>query len=123
MGSLFCPLPSLGSLDHFELDAVFSGILFCVISRVALIYNCQLYGAVRDFLDPLGEPINLSPFLLIGWSEQQSQKLADGIDSHVNLAAKLFLVAIIACTGAALTGGLKRFAIKDHTALGPFSFP
>lgn len=85
-----------------------------IFRHITLIYEAQLNRLVSDLLDLLREFLSLSPFLLIGWNDQKSQEVADGIHSHVDLTATFFLMTIVACSAAALRGELKRSAIKNH---------
>ena len=56
----------LGQLDHLQLNAVCSRIIFRLLTRVTLIGPGQLDRMTRGLLHPLAQRIDLAALLLVG---------------------------------------------------------
>ena len=105
----------VGKLDHMEFNALGRRLGGALVG-VALVDVDQLDMFAGGVQDGLGEGLDLSPILLVGWGDNQRQELAQGVDGQMELAALLPFVAVVARAVAALGRALHGLAVEPNNA-------
>src|SRR5215467_1185042 len=110
--------PTLGfwQLDDLQADALFGSSLDRCRTGVALIDEGDLNGFASRFLHRLCQLTHLGTILSIGWRDQQTEQMPQGIHRNMDLAAFAALGPIVACPMATFRRRLQRSAIQNGRA-------
>lgn len=81
---------------------------------VALVAQRQFYFVIRGLLHLLAECPHVGPSLLVGWRHMHCKQIAQSAHRHMNLAAMLAFVIVIASMQATLAVRQKCSPIHHH---------
>ncbi len=103
----------IGQLDDFQADALISGRLFGVSTRVALVNEGDFNHLAGCLLNRLRQLRHLGAVLLISGGHIQRQQVTQRIDRYVRFAPFASLGTVIARSLTAFRAGLQRPAVED----------
>lgn len=115
----------LGQLHDLQINAVAPRRFGRRLTHLILVRPCQLDRVARGSLHCFAQLVHLRALLFVGWLNMHRQQVVQRVHGHVNLAAALAFVAVIACAWATLASRLQRSPGHHHgagLALAPLGY-
>ena len=99
---------------YLQINPIVLRRLGCSITRVALVSPSQLHRVARGLLHVFAQELHLRALLFVCRRDMHRQQVAQGVHSHMDLAATLAFVAVVACAWTALAARLQCAPIHHH---------